>query len=289
MTSVRVFPVFLGSKIADEVEVGAAEAGDGAVDAGRGDERVGAGAEDAQRRARRARLGEGGAERVEGRGDAEARRGGAGAIGGQEQHGRRLRRGPHGGEARGERIHVARADDEHEVALADRRGEVVERVVERLGEDRHRDRRNAFRRVGGGRRAERRVEVGRGAAGDRGLGGGVDGAEHEVVDPAEGGREVLEEGARARVAVRLEDGDDAPVRDAARGGDEGADLARVVRVVRDDGEALRRADALEAARGERRGALQRGDRALRRDARLGRRGDRGGGVERVVAARDREA
>ena len=71
-------------------------------------------------------------------------------------------------------------------------------------------------------------------AGDRLLGGGVDVGQQEHVGLVEGLAEVVPEGLRARVAVRLEEHHRAPLaRAAAQRLEGGADLGRVVAVVVD--------------------------------------------------------
>src|SRR5436190_2041394 len=72
------------------------------------------------------------------------------------------------------------------------------------------------------------------AAGSR----GVDLGEDERVRVVEGSGEIAQQVARARVAVRLEGADDAPMRKRrARAGQRGADLRRMVAVIVHHGDA----------------------------------------------------
>ena len=123
---------------------------------------------------------------------------------------------------------------------------------------------------------------------DRQLACGIERRDDDAVGVLEAGGELGEQIAHARVAVRLDDGDDAPSRAGARRLQHGGDLDGMVAVVVVDGNAVPGAGRLEAAldAGEARERLAQG---IVADARLAARGDRRQGVEGVVMADERHA
>ena len=130
-------------------------------------------------------------------------------------------------------------------------------------------------------------------AGDRRLAGGVHLVDDERVGVGEHLRELVEQVARARVAMRLEGEHDAAAGPALAGGlDRRGDLGRVMAVVVDERDACRCAVATVAEELQPAlDALEAGERALDRavvDLELGRDGDRRERIQHVVPARQVE-
>ena len=117
---------------------------------------------------------------------------------------------------------VARAHRQHQVPVLENVGEYRLEVVERFDE-------NRLHRAAGPDRAGYRTPVG---TGDRRLTRGVDIEQHQHVRFGQYLREIVQEIAGARVAVRLEHEDDAALRITGFRGREGCrDLRRVVPVI----------------------------------------------------------
>ena len=117
---------------------------------------------------------------------------------------------------------------------------------------------------------------------------GIDVGQHQLVGGVEGIEELAEQIARARVAVRLEEHDQAAAEALARRRQGGADLGRMVTVVADHHDAAGFAahleaavDAAELASASR--TVSKGTPSSVRD------GERREGVERVVAAGQAQA
>ncbi len=69
---------------------------------------------------------------------------------------------------------------------------------------------------------------------DRRFARGIDRGHEHAIGVVERGLELFHQAAEARIAVRLDDGDDAALRALAGGGEHGADFDRVVAVIVDD-------------------------------------------------------
>ncbi len=96
--------------------------------------------------------------------------------------------------------HVAGPDDQQLVARAQRRAEPVAGLFQRGRESRYR---HALRRL----TAEDGIEILGTPACARCLGGGIDRQQYHIVHPREGRRKGFGQGARAGIAVRLEERD----------------------------------------------------------------------------------
>jgi len=83
-------------------------------------------------------------------------------------------------------------------------------------------------------------------AGDRRLAGGIDRGDEHDIGVVEAGRELVEQRLKARIAMRLDHGDDAALAGHARRAEHRGNLDRMVRVVVIDGGAVPFADPREA-------------------------------------------
>ena len=139
-----------------------------------------------------------------------------------------------------------------------------------------------------GRRGRDQTPVDAGEVG-RPLAGRVDRQHDDPIGGRQRDAELPRERARARVKMRLEDGDHAPGAERPRGRDRRRDLGRVVGVVVVHRRAgRRRPEQLEPAPGAAE-VRQRRRRPRRVGARQRAGGQRAGGVDRVVGAGDRQA